>query len=237
MTAAENQLMALLPRQDRVSLMAGSDLVRLLPGAVLAEAGEPTRHAYFPTEGAIALVTAPGLAVGLVGSEGMLGVQLVLGVAAMPLQARVQGEGTAWRIGAERFRRLLAGSRAVQGALHGYVHVLMVQLATAAACTRFHHVEPRLARWLLMTHDRALCDSFHLTHEFLAHMLGVRRVGITGAALALQHQGLIRYHRGLITVLDRAGLEARACSCYAANRRAYGCLVGAVPGGPLAAVS
>lgn len=225
MSFPENQLIALLPRSDRASLIAGCELVQLASGAVLGAPGEITRHAYFPTDCAISLVTAragtPGLEVGLVGREGMLGVQLALGVSAAPLHALVQGAGTARRIGAERFRRMLSASRAMQRSLHGYVHVLMVQLATSATCTRFHRVEPRLARWLLMTHDRALSDTFQLTHEFLGHMLGVRRVGITAAALTLQRHGLIRYHRGVITVLDRAGLEAHACSCYAANRRAY----------------
>jgi CRP-like cAMP-binding protein len=230
MAVPENQLIALLPRRDQASLIAACESVRLVPGAVLGEPGEVTRHAYFPTDCAISLVTAkggePGLEVGLVGREGMLGVQLVLGVGVMPLHALVQGAGTARRIGAERFRRVLSTSRALQRSLQGYVHVLMVQLATSAACTRFHHVEPRLARWLLMTQDRALSDTFHLTHEILGHMLGVRRVGITGAARDLQRLGLIRYHRGLITVLDRAGLEARACSCYAANRHAYDTTIG-----------
>jgi CRP-like cAMP-binding protein len=113
----------------------------------------------------------------MVGREGMLGAQLALGVQAVPLHALVQGTGTAWRIAASPLRRELAGSQALQRSLQRYVYVLMAQLATAAACTRFHNVGPRLARWLLMTHDRVRSDSFYLTHEFLSHMLGVRRVG------------------------------------------------------------
>jgi CRP-like cAMP-binding protein len=225
MAPAENQLINLLPRRDRVSLLAASESVQLDLGAVLCEPGQPTRHVYFPTSCYISLVSAiegePGLEVGMVGREGMLGAQLVLGVSAIPLHALVQGAGMARRISAARFRHALSASKALQLALNRYVYVLMAQLATSAACTRFHHVEPRLARWLLMTQDRAHSDSFHLTHEFLANMLGVRRVGITGAASDLQRHGLIRYHRGDITVLDRAGLEAAACSCYAADRRAY----------------
>lgn len=225
MTDPGNHLIALLPRRDRAALMAASEAMPLVPGAVLAEPGDIARHAYFPTAGAIVLVTPygaeRGIEAGLVGSEGMLGTPLVLGVGAVPLQAVVQGAGLARRIGAQRFRRLMASSRALQRTLQGYVHVVMVQLATSAACMRFHRVDPRLARWLLMSHDRAAADSFHLTHEFLGQMLGVRRVGITGAARELQRQGVIRYHRGLITVLDRPGLEARACSCYAADRGVY----------------
>ena len=165
----------------------------------------------------------------MVGREGMLGAQLVLGVSAMPLHALVQGAGTARRIAAARVSsRAFRAARRCELSLNRYLYVLMAQLATSAACTRFHNVGPRLARWLLMTQDRAHSDSFHLTHEFLAHMLGVRRVGITGAASDLQRHGLIRYRRGDITVLDRAGLEAAACSCYAADRCAYDATVGTV---------
>jgi len=225
MAPAENQLIALLPRRERVALLAACETVHLELGTVLCEAGEPTRHVYFPSSCSISLVSAIegdlGLEVGMVGREGMLGAQLVLGVNTIPLHALVQDGGTARRFAAARFRRELSRSKALQGVLNRYVYVLMAQLAISAACMRFHLVEPRLARLLLMTQDRAHSDNFHLTHEFLARLLGVRRVGITGAACALQRHGLIRYHRGDITVLDRAGLEAAACSCYAADRRAY----------------
>ena len=230
MAFAQNHLIALLPRRDRLSLLAACEPVQLEAGTVLCEPGEATRHVYFPKDCFISLVTAvegePGLEVGMVGREGMLGAQLALGVRAIPLHALVQGAGTAWRIAAAPFRRALSDSKALQLSLNRYVYVLMAQLATSAACTRFHRVEPRLARWLLMTQDRAHSDSFHLTHELLAHLLGVRRVGITGAACDLQRHGLIRYRRGDITVLDRAGLEAAACSCYAADRRAYDATLG-----------
>ena len=230
MDRVENRLIALLPRRDRASLLAESESVELTLGTVLCKPGENTRDVFFPADCVISLVTAvegePGLEVGMVGREGMLGAQLALGVSAIPLHALVQGAGTALRMPAALFRRALSSSESLQLSMNRYVYVLMAQLATAAACTRFHNVEPRLARWLLMTHDRTRSDSFHLTHEFLGLMLGVRRVGITGAASALQRQGLIRYRRGDITVLDRAGLEAAACSCYAADRRAYDATVG-----------
>jgi CRP-like cAMP-binding protein len=225
MAIAENHLIGLLPRGDRLRLLSLSISVHLDLGTVLCEPGEPTRHVYFPQASFISLVTAvegrPVLEVGMVGREGMLGAQLVLGVATTPLHALVQGEGTAWRIEAAAFRRELARSKPLCRILNRYLYVLMAQLATSAACTRFHSVGPRLARWLLMSQDRADADSFHLTQEFLAYMLGVRRVGITGAASSLQRRGLIRYHRGEITVRDRAGLEAAACGCYAEDRRAY----------------
>jgi len=229
-TTAENHLIALLPRRDRVSLLAVSESVPLELGAVLCDPGRPTRHVYFPIDGFISLVTAidgePVLEVGMVGREGMLGAQLALGVKTVPLHAVVQGPGTAHRIEAAPFRRELAASKALQGQMHRYLYVLMAQLATSAACTRFHSVGPRLARWLLMSQDRAHAESFHLTHEFLAYMLGVRRVGITRAASDLQQRGLVGYHRGEITVLDRAGLEAAACGCYAADATAYEQMLG-----------
>jgi CRP-like cAMP-binding protein len=225
MDSTENRLIARLSRRDRASLLDISESVELELGTVLCEPGEPTRHVYFPIDCFISLVATiegvPALEVGMVGREGLVGAQLVLGVGAMPLHALVQGAGTARRLAATPFRRALCASSSLQQALNRYVYVLMAQLATSAVCTRFHSVEPRLARWLLMTQDRADSDSFHLTHEFLAHMLGVRRVGITGAASDLQRNGLIRYRRGEITVLDRAGLEAAACSCYGADRLAY----------------
>jgi len=157
----------------------------------------------------------------MVGREGMLGSQLALGVATSPLHAVVQGAGSALRIGRVAFRVELAHSATLRSALGRYVAVLMAQLATSAVCIRFHQIEPRLARWLLMTSDRAHSDTFRITHEFLAHMLGVRRAGITAAAGELQRNGLIEYHRGVMTVLDRGGLEHAACPCYATDRRAY----------------
>ncbi len=231
MARAENRLIALLPRPDRASLLAACESVQLEFGAVLCEPGEFTRYVYFPVDCVISLLTTavagePGLEVGMVGREGMLGAQLSLGVNAIPLHALVQGAGATWRVAAAPFRRELSSSRALQMSLHRYVYVLMARLATSAVCTRFHNVEPRLARWLLMTQDRMCSNTFHLTHEFLAHMLGVRRVGITGAATDQQRQGLIRYRRGDICVLDRVGLQAVACSCYAADRRAYDATVG-----------
>jgi CRP-like cAMP-binding protein len=199
--------------------------VQLDLGDVLCEAGEVTSHGYFPQDSFISLVTRiegePALEVGMVGREGMLGAQLVLGVNTTPLHALVQGPGSAWRIDAAVIRREISRHEALDRILKRYIQVVMGQLATSAACTRFHKVGPRLARWLLMSQDRAHSNSFHLTHEFLAYMLGVRRVGITAAAGDLQRRGLIRYQRGLVTVLNRRGLVAAACGCYAADKRGY----------------
>ena len=129
-------------------------------------------------------------------------------------------------MGSASFRAQLAASAALHRALKRYLYVLMEQMATSACCTRFHRIEPRLARWLLVSHDRAGADTFRLTHEGLAAMLGVRRVGITVAAGSLQRRGIVRYCRGVIRVLDRAGLEAAACGCYAAERAAYQRMLG-----------
>jgi len=228
--AAENQLLARLPRRDRVRLQAVAESVWLEPGRVLCEPGDRMRSVYFPNDCFISLATAidvePALEVGMVGSEGMLGAQLALGVGTSGLHASVQGAGTAWRVDAMSFRRQLALSVALRRVLHRYLCVLMAQLATSATCTRFHCVEPRLARTLLMSQDRVHGDSFHLTHEVLARMLGARRVGITRAASELQRRRLISYHRGAITVIDRPGLERAACGCYAADLGAYARLLG-----------
>jgi CRP-like cAMP-binding protein len=163
----------------------------------------------------------------MVGCEGMLGAHLALGVSAAPLHALVQGPGAAWRMAAARFRAELAASPALQRTLGRYLYVMMRQLGTASACLRFHQIGPRLARWLLMSQDRANGAHFHMTHEFLSYMLGVRRVGITQAAGDLQRRGLIHYHRGDFEVLDRLGLEAAACSCYAVGADDYAAQLGA----------
>jgi len=225
LATAENHLIDQLPRAPRKRLLALCEPVQLVLSDVLCEPRSLPPHVYFPTEGFISLVAmidgSPGVEVGMVGREGMLGAHLALGVTRAPLHAVVQGPGAAWRIGVAAFRAELAVSPALLRSLNRYLYVLMSQLATSAACLRFHLIGPRLARWLLMTQDRAHGDGFHMTHEFLSYMLGVRRVGITLAAGALQKRGLIAYHRGDFTVLDRSGLEAAACGCYAADRRAY----------------
>ena len=190
MNAVENHLIELLPAADRNRILALCEPVELVLSEVLCEPGKLTRHVYFPTQGYISLVAltdgSSGVEVGMVGREGMLGAQLVLGVATLPLHALVQGPGTALRIATAPFKRELARSAALRRGLHRYLYVLMAQQASSAACLRFHLIGQRLARWLLMSQDRARSNSFHLTHEFLAYMLGMRRVGIAAAASALQ---------------------------------------------------
>lgn len=224
-TAPENRLLSALPPKDRKRLLALCVPIDLEFAEILCQPGDRIDYVYFPIDSLISLVTPidgqPALEVGMIGNEGMLGITLMLGVDDSPLHALVQGSGRALRLDTVAFRRELESCVPLQRRLNRYLYVLMGQFAQTAACTRFHVVEARLARWMLMTRDRAHADVFHLTHEFLAYMLGVRRVGITEAASSLQKQRLISYSRGDITIDDRAGLEKIACSCYLVDKQSY----------------
>lgn len=225
MHAPENKILHQLPPAARRQLLDHCELFELVLSEELSARGQPLGHAHFPNEGFLSLVidvdSHPPLEVGMVGAESMLGSELILGLAPTPWRALVQGAGSSWRIGAAELRlqaqaipELMA---LVQACLLARVH----QQTLASACQRYHAIAPRLARWLLMSHDRSRTESFHVTQEFMALMLGVRRVGVTEAASQFQESGLISYHRGELQVLQRKALEAQACSCYAADKAIY----------------
>jgi len=220
-----NRLLDQLPERDRSRVLAECEQVDLAFHETLAEPGSRIRNVYFPLGSFISLLTPMGgkatLEVALAGNEGMYGAPVALGVDVSPLHALVQGGGAAWQMGATAFRRELARTPTLRQCVERYIYVLMTQLTQTAGCNRFHVVEQRVARWLLMTADRAHSASFQITHVFLSHMLGVRRVGITKAASALQRRKLIRYTRGNVTILDRKGLERAACACYRVDLATY----------------
>jgi CRP-like cAMP-binding protein len=230
MIDAKNQLIQHVTGAARTHLLQACQPVRVEIGQVLWVQGDLVRYAYFPISAIISLITSldgqPVLEVGMAGREGYLGVQLALGIRNAPLHAVVQGSGDTLRIEAAVLQREIARNPALHRVLDLYLGVRLNQLGTSVACLRMHSIEPRLARWLLMTHDRAGSDTFEITQQFLAYMLGVRRAGISAAAAVLQQRGLIRYHRGSIAVLDRTGLELAACSCYVTDRECYSATFG-----------
>lgn len=216
--AGGNLLLAALPPADFARLAPLLETVTVEVGEVVVEAGAPLHHIYFPHDCLISLLgVAEGrmtLEVGLVGREGMLGTTVALGHELAQVRAIVQRAGSASRMNSAAFRAEFARNPSLQRVLYRYTDSLLAQAIQIAVCSRFHVLEARLARSLLVTRDRLQCDKFHLTHEFLAHALGVRRVGVTKAASALQQQGLIIYSRGNIEILDVAGLVASSCKCY-----------------------
>jgi CRP-like cAMP-binding protein len=220
-----NRLLDGLPKNLRNRLVKACELVNIHFGDTLCEAERPFQYAYFPVTGFISLVSVvkghKPLEMSLIGNEGMLGATLSLGVTNAPLAALVQGTGSALRISAAHLIHELRIAPMLMLRLNNYVYVLLTQLAQSAACIHFHEVEPRLARWLLMTQDRTASNQLHLTQEFLADMLGVRRSSVTIAAGVLQASNIIHYSRGEIIILDRTGLENIACECYQATIRDY----------------
>ena len=219
-----NLLLAALPSEELAHMLPALDHVRVDLGAVLCEPGDPIRYVYFPHDCLISLMAvAEGrmtLEVGQVGREGMLGATVALGHDTTQVRAVVQRAGSASRIEAARLRAEFAHNPSLQRVVYRYTDALLAQAIQIAVCSRYHVLEARLARSLLVTRDRLQSDKFHLTHEFLAHALGVRRVGVTKAASALQQQGLINYSRGNIEILDPEGLAATACTCYEIVREA-----------------
>jgi CRP-like cAMP-binding protein len=213
-----NRLLAALPKKDYQSLQRHLEEVPLIFEEILYQPNELISDVYFPNSGIISLLAAVNgrstLEVGLVGQEGMLGLAIFMGVSSSQNRAVVQGTGLAMKIKATAFRKECNNGGALPLLLRRYTHSLVTQITQSAICNQFHSVDARLARWLLMTHDRMGNDEFQLTQEFLSNMLGVRREGVSRAAGDLQKRKLITYSRGHLTVLDRAGLEAISCGCY-----------------------
>jgi CRP-like cAMP-binding protein len=216
--AAPNGLLARIPRKNYERLLPNLEPVGLSFGQVLYEAGGKMRYVYFPIDCLISLLTAVDkrrtLEVGMVGNEGMVGMPYILGIGVSAVRALVQGGGSAMRMSSARFHAEFKQNLPLQQALYRYTYALMAQISQTAACNRFHSSEQRLSRWLLMTRDRVGSNEFPLTQEFLAHMLGVRRVGVTEAAGALRRRKLINYHRGHMVILNSKALEVASCTCY-----------------------
>lgn len=215
---ASNRVLASIPPRDYVRLRAQLEPIGLKFGQILYEPGKAIRHVYFPVDCLISLLTAVdkrrSLEVGMVGNEGMAGMPFILGMGVSGVRAIVQGGGSALRMASAPFRVEFDRNRPLQDALYRYTYALMAQVSQTAACNRFHEAVPRLSRWLLMTRDRVGADEFSLTHEFLAHMLGLRREGVTEAASALRRRKVIGYTRGKIRILDLRGLKKSSCTCY-----------------------
>jgi CRP-like cAMP-binding protein len=230
-----------LPPDDRQRLQARAERVPLELRQVLYWPDEPITHVYFPVDSIVSLLTLLGagdsVEAGLVGREGVVGLPLFLGAETTHGRAVVQGAGEAWRLPAAAFRAEAGRDGPLRDRLLRYTQALLQQVAQSSGCNRLHAHEERCARWLLMLHDRLPADTFRLTQEFLALMLGVSRPAVTLVMGALQRAGLLAYHRGELTILDRAGLEAAACECYAITLRETERLLGPVlgPPGPAAA--
>jgi CRP-like cAMP-binding protein len=218
-----NRLLAALSAADFAELSNDLHSVALPKKQVLYEVGEPVDQIYFIEEGLASVLTmmedGASSEVGMVGPEGLVGVSALLGGKASAQHIVVQLPGTAYRIAASACKAVFDSNPRVRAVLLRFVEDLLNLSSQTAACNRLHQVEQRTARWLLMSSDRIESDVLRLTQEFLAAMLGVRRSGISEAAAELQRSGLIRYRRGEITIVDRAGLEKTACECYALDRR------------------
>ncbi len=228
-----------VPRNRLLAALPPEELERLRPRLRAVEL--PFDHTLYPADGEIDAVLFPEggmcsllatleggeqVEVGIVGREGLIGLPLVFGDDRSLVEARVQMEGTALRLGAAALRAAMAESAALRGLLHRYALAFQAQVTMTAACNARHAIEQRLARWLLIAHDRAGADEFPMTHEFMAMMLGVRRPGVSLAAGVLQKAGLIHYVRGRMAVTDRPGLEAASCECYHTARREFARLLG-----------
>lgn len=226
----KNRILAALPPDEYERLSPHFEHVQLPHGQVVIEHGEPIQDVYFPNDALISLVTqlSDGSTVeaGVAGREGMAGLPVILGAVSTSIQSVVQIPGTAVKINAKIIRDAFNRGGVLQAKLLAYAHALLIEMAQSAACNAHHHLEARLARWLLTSSDGVQSDELPLTQEFIATMMGVRRAGVTCAALTLREAGLINYNRGHIQILDRNGLEATACECYREIKDQFKLLVG-----------
>lgn len=220
-----NRLLTNLPRRDLKRMIPHLEQVALSLGQVLYEPGARIRHCYFPNDGVVSLITvlSPHKAaeVGMVGEEGLVGTSAAVGLEVSQLRAVVQGAGSAMRMPVARLQKEFVENISLHRGVLRFTHALMGQIAQTAGCNRFHKAEMRLARWLLVTRDRLRAESFHLTHRFLALMIGVRRVGVTHAAGSLAKRKLISYNRGNVRILNVKGLQAASCECYEVVKALY----------------
>jgi CRP-like cAMP-binding protein len=226
---SRNRILAALPASELSRVSRELEPFALAVHAVLYEADTPISHVYFPTSGCVSMVNVMqegAVEVGTIGFEGFAGLPLFLDDDRMPTRAFVQLTGNSYRMRAEKFQTAVQQNPMFERLLNRHSLALFNQAAQSVACNRLHTLESRCARWLLMTHDRMRLEPFTLTHEFLSYMLGVHRPAVTLAAGVLQRAGLIRYTRGKVNVLDRAGLEAVACGCYEVTRKNYERLIG-----------
>ena len=221
-TLQKNRLIAGLQRPNALRLKPYLENVELSFGQVLHEPDAPIQHVYFPHDCVVSLLGVDGsnkaAEVAVVANEGVVGGATAFGLGISQFRSLVRVAGSATRIAASRMRKEFEEHGSWNPALHHFTHALMGQIAQTAICNRFHTVEARLARWLLATRDRAASHDFHVTQEFLAYLLGVRRVGVTAAASSLQDRGLIAYSRGNMRLLNPAALERSACACYPASK-------------------
>ena len=221
----DNHLLAALPEAAWQRLKPHLEPVHLALGQVLYESGQPMSHAYFPITAIVSLLyvmeNGASAEIAVVGHEGLVGITLFMGGGSTPSRGVVQSAGWAVRLSAHRIKEEFALSGPVMHLLLRYTQALISQMVQTAACNRHHSLDQQLCRWLLLSLDRLSGPDLTMTQELIANMLGVRREGVTEAALKLQAAGLIRYARGRITVLDRKGLEQRTCECYAVVKEEY----------------
>jgi CRP-like cAMP-binding protein len=227
---SENRLLASLPRKDYERLLPKLEPVSLEFKAVLAEPDKPAAYVYFPKNGVVSLITymadGAGTEVGIVGNEGMAGISIFLGSGREPGKVFCQVPGEALRMKAKALREETRGGSPLNEILLRYTQALLIQVSQSTACNRLHTAEERLCRWLLMTHDRVGADQFQITQDFMADMLGLRRPTVSLVASTVQKAGLIRYSRGKMAIVDRTGLEAASCECYAKVKEEFDRLLG-----------